>query len=286
MKIKWICKHCGNPNICEDNEKLVCAVCERDRSSEEVVEMKDPQQMWEEAEARRKKEEEQRKKEEERRKEEERLKEEKRRKEEERRKAEELRRAEELREKEEERRRKEEERRKREEELRRAEERKRREEALKAPAAESEEGKGKVLLPVILILLCVFIAAKGNGWSLLTGGLHRETQAVQEISEASEESEEAEETADIREEFIFWDSDSRYLTDEEVSGLSKEEIRFAINEIYARRGRAFTTPELEEYFSSKSWYTPEFSEKEFSVSVFNQYERANIDLLAKYRKKK
>ncbi len=90
---------------------------------------------------------------------------------------------------------------------------------------------------------------------------------------------------DIRttEEFIFADSDQRYLSDEEVKSLNKDEIRIAINEIYARRGRAFSTPELKEYFLSKSWYNPQYSQAEFSEKVFNEYERANINLLSKYR---
>jgi len=88
---------------------------------------------------------------------------------------------------------------------------------------------------------------------------------------------------DIESEFIFADSDQRFLTDDEVKDLSKEEIRFAINEIYARRGRAYSDPELKAYFESKSWYTPLYSKSEFSDDVFNEYEKANINFLVKYR---
>ena len=39
--------------------------------------------------------------------------------------------------------------------------------------------------------------------------------------------------------YILPDSDSRAYTYEELSGLSKADIRLAINEIYARHGYAF-----------------------------------------------
>ncbi|WP_050008196.1 YARHG domain-containing protein [Butyrivibrio sp. WCE2006] len=87
----------------------------------------------------------------------------------------------------------------------------------------------------------------------------------------------------IESEFIFADSDQRFLTDDEVKGLSSEEIRYAINEIYARRGRAYSDPELKAYFESKSWYKPLYSKSEFSDDVFNEFESANINLLVKYR---
>ncbi|MCR5629083.1 YARHG domain-containing protein [Eubacterium sp.] len=84
-------------------------------------------------------------------------------------------------------------------------------------------------------------------------------------------------------EFIFEDSDSRYLIDGEVMNLSKKKIRYAINEIYARRGRIFKDKKLNNYFSKKSWYKPRYTKVQFDESVFNEYERANINLLSKYR---
>ncbi len=44
-------------------------------------------------------------------------------------------------------------------------------------------------------------------------------------------------------EYIFPDSDSRYLTREEVEELSTEDLRLARNENFARLGRRFTDPE-------------------------------------------
>ena len=87
-------------------------------------------------------------------------------------------------------------------------------------------------------------------------------------------------------EYIFPDSNTRYLTDSDVSGMDKATIRLGINEIYARHGRAFETVDLNEYFSSKSWYTPLYSADEFAPmesSVFNDYEKKNIEFLAAIR---
>ena len=57
-------------------------------------------------------------------------------------------------------------------------------------------------------------------------------------------------------EYILPDSDTRCLTEEDVTGLSEEEIRIALNEIYARHGRIFQSEDLNAYFASRSWYEP------------------------------
>ena len=78
---------------------------------------------------------------------------------------------------------------------------------------------------------------------------------------------------------MFPDSESRYLSEAEVSALSDEELRIAKNEIYARHGRMFASEDLDAYFRSKDWYTPRYSPEEFDAmasSVFNAYESANI----------
>ena len=94
------------------------------------------------------------------------------------------------------------------------------------------------------------------------------------------------ETEALEDEYVIPGSDSRYLTDADVEGLDLDQIRFAINEIYARHGRAFQTEDLNEYFSSKSWYTPLYSADEFAAiedSVMNDYEKENIKFLAAIR---
>lgn len=82
--------------------------------------------------------------------------------------------------------------------------------------------------------------------------------------------------------YIFYDSDTRYLTNADVRNLSLQEICYARNEIYARRGRLFESAELQNYFNQKTWYYGWISPESFSVSVFNQYETANVQFLKNY----
>lgn len=73
---------------------------------------------------------------------------------------------------------------------------------------------------------------------------------------------------------------SRRLTEEDLSGLSKEELRIARNEIYARHGYIFKSADLKEYFKSKSWYQEVFS----STTQFdlNEYEHYNVDFIKRH----
>lgn len=89
-------------------------------------------------------------------------------------------------------------------------------------------------------------------------------------------------TEEETEDYIFADSNSRYLTEDEIYALSKEEMRIARNEIYARHGRIFDDEGLSEHFNSKSWYTPLYSAEEFDAmgdEIFNEYEYANKNLI-------
>lgn len=103
---------------------------------------------------------------------------------------------------------------------------------------------------------------------------------------AREETEEPQEApADESEEgaeFIFPDSDSRYLTESEVLARTAAELRIARNEIYARHGRMFDSPDLDAHFRATSWYVPRYTTAEFDAlgaTIFNSYESANIDLI-------
>ena len=83
-------------------------------------------------------------------------------------------------------------------------------------------------------------------------------------------------------EYIFWDSNLRYLSDAEVANLSLQMLCYARNEIYARRGYIFNSQELRDYFGSKLWYHGTIPSSSFSSSVFNNYEMTNVELLKRY----
>lgn len=86
-------------------------------------------------------------------------------------------------------------------------------------------------------------------------------------------------------EYIFPNSDSAYLTRDQVAALTPEQLRLARNEIYARHGRIFQDQGLAAYFSSKSWYQPLYDGASFDAlgdSILNEYEIANRDLIQEY----
>ena len=69
-----------------------------------------------------------------------------------------------------------------------------------------------------------------------------------------------------------------------VKNLSIQQVNYAKNEIYARRGRKFTSRELQEYFNSKPWYSGTIDAATFDANYqnyFNDYEIKNTEFLSK-----
>lgn len=85
-------------------------------------------------------------------------------------------------------------------------------------------------------------------------------------------------------EYLLADSDSRYLTGDDLAGFTAEQCRLARNEIYARHGRRFKDPALQRYFDSLSWYNGTIEPSDFNDNVFNSYERANCILIIDYER--
>ena len=76
--------------------------------------------------------------------------------------------------------------------------------------------------------------------------------------------------------YILPESSTRYLTRQDLAGLTKEQLRLARNEIYARHGRKFQT---QDYFNSKSWYVGTIEPKNFREEYLNIYEKENVKLI-------
>lgn len=96
--------------------------------------------------------------------------------------------------------------------------------------------------------------------------------------------------------YIYADSAETYLDEIELNAKYlklislfgnttwvEREIRYAINEIYARKGYDFTGTSYERYFAEKDWYHPIVG-KQVTEEELNSYEKANIDLLVKIEK--
>lgn len=114
-----------------------------------------------------------------------------------------------------------------------------------------------------------------------------ESAAANGTEEPEEKGEEAEAEADPgQEEYVIPDSDSRYLTEADLKGLSASELRLARNEIYARHHRLFDDEGLQNYFNGCSWYEGKVSPSDFTeayaLSVFNEYELHNKDFILTY----
>lgn len=86
--------------------------------------------------------------------------------------------------------------------------------------------------------------------------------------------------------YILPDSDTEYISESEIEGMSKEELTLALNEIYARYGLMFNTTSIQQYFNSKDWYVPSIKPGHFDDSQFNDYERHNVDTIVNYMKEK
>lgn len=114
--------------------------------------------------------------------------------------------------------------------------------------------------------------------------LPEENEQVSLNEEDTEEDikEDFEEETVNTDEYVFAYSDSKYLTDDELSSLTSDELRLARNEIYARHGCIFKSTDLNEYFGAKSWYEPKMPVAEFSSSEFNKYELKNIEKIQSY----
>ncbi|OKO70924.1 YARHG domain-containing protein [Bradyrhizobium sp. NAS96.2] len=87
----------------------------------------------------------------------------------------------------------------------------------------------------------------------------------------------AQQAARTQSDFIIPDSDSRLLTEGDLRALSKEDLRIARNEIFARRGRYFNAPDLTARFSSFAWYVPRSWDP-----PLNAIESANVALIDRF----
>ncbi len=70
---------------------------------------------------------------------------------------------------------------------------------------------------------------------------------------------------------------TRYLTDADLAGRSRSELRIMRNAIYAHHGYKFKSADLRKYFSQFSWYVP--SRSVVSPSEMSRVEQSNLSLI-------
>jgi hypothetical protein len=73
---------------------------------------------------------------------------------------------------------------------------------------------------------------------------------------------------------------SRLLTEEDIKGFSKSDLKIMRNEIFARHGYIFRDPMLQEYFSQMPWYTPQ--QADISQIALSIVEQNNVLFIKRY----
>lgn len=72
------------------------------------------------------------------------------------------------------------------------------------------------------------------------------------------------------------------LTFADGEALQRLYIKALRNEMYARHGRIFTTPEMKQIFESLPWYKPR---PDFKEAELNEIEKKNVEFILEYEKK-
>ena len=78
---------------------------------------------------------------------------------------------------------------------------------------------------------------------------------------------------------IFPDSSSQIIDTARIKALSDADLKYAINEIYARHGYIFKGEDLKNYYKQFSWYHESVPASQFTTSMFNSTEHANVDAM-------
>lgn len=75
----------------------------------------------------------------------------------------------------------------------------------------------------------------------------------------------------------------RTVSDADLDGKDGFELDIMRNSIFARHGRRFDTPGIQEYFNNQPWYHPLYSPKAFPSNSMTKLEQRNVDYIAKYQ---
>lgn len=87
---------------------------------------------------------------------------------------------------------------------------------------------------------------------------------------------------DQAQEYIFPDSDKKYLSEDEVRSVDASQLSLGRNEIFARHGYIFEDDSINQYFAGKSWYQGTVPADQFDMeAVFNDFEKKNVELIKK-----
>lgn len=84
--------------------------------------------------------------------------------------------------------------------------------------------------------------------------------------------------------YVWPEANSRYYSESDLDGMTQGEVRYLINEIYARNGYIFKKPEWQSYFDQKDWYNPSIPYYDFDPKTYlNSYEYGNVEMINRYQ---
>ncbi|MBP3665277.1 MAG: sigma-70 family RNA polymerase sigma factor [Tyzzerella sp.] len=142
---------------------------------------------------------------------------------------------------------------------------------------------GVVIVVAAVVLACILLLGSGDDKkekSELPNKVEEQQEEPKAEPQEEEQVQEEQEPVFDTQDYIFPDSATRKLTLDEIKGHTKEELRLGRNEIYARHGMIFGVEDLDQYFLSKSWYTPSVPGEEFYDRVeMSLIEEENVSLI-------
>ena len=86
--------------------------------------------------------------------------------------------------------------------------------------------------------------------------------------------------------YILKDSSTRIIDQSELYSLDTNELTLALNEVYARHGSKFNSPEIQAYFDKQPWYKGTVSPVDFDENSLSDIERANVNTILAVLKEK
>lgn len=108
-------------------------------------------------------------------------------------------------------------------------------------------------------------------------GITYMTLSDSDLEEYQQKKEEA-----LRKEFVFPDSNTRYLSEDEVRSVEADKLAIGRNEIFARHGYKFKEKPFKKHFKKMSWYKGTVDAGQFDAdAVFNDFEKKNVELIKK-----
>jgi hypothetical protein len=82
----------------------------------------------------------------------------------------------------------------------------------------------------------------------------------------------------FKKEELYLKAKIKVLNDGDLTGLSKDELSFVRNDIFAHHGHTFKTPKMIEHYQLASWYHPIVPD---AAALLNEFEKKNVDLIKK-----